>query len=475
MNFATFLFAVLAMSGLGNPGNGSIDSGPVIQTLDEFVGKLDRFSGVVLVKQGEEIVHLQGYGCINPDPNLPPESCKPLPSDARFEIASVSKMFTAASVLIAAKDGQLSLDDPLSKYFPDVPEGYKEVTIDHLLRHKGGLRAGLVGEDLSPDLAVKATLAVKPLFRAGEGYAYSNAGYSILALIVERVSGMPFQKYCHSRIFAPAKMTATGFCGEEIADTVVAMGYDHICGSSRRADIDPYQLPKVFGYSYGPYTCGPGCVVTNVRDLSNWVSYLGSPEFPTDVRDRMFKLEFGRTRGAYGWEVKQERGLLTRAHSGSVSGFRSNLVWFPDKDILIVALANRDDVDQEQFEAIRTIVVPAPGEISRRVKFMPDGPGELSPDELGRAIVTGLAAGEAWLVTSYQADSIPKNWGARLGPVWRSHVEKYGGYKSVSVTSSEKVDSGRWVVRMDLVHEKGTAKAVLELNENGKIVRFALE
>jgi len=261
--------------------------------------------------------------------------------DTHVRLASVTKQFTAAAILILAHEGRLSLDDPITRWLPSMPQYASGITIRNLLTHTSGL---LAYEDLIPPGTTRQVHDIDVLhllekttttnFPPGLHYRYSNTGYSLLSLIVERASGQPFAQFLHDRIFAPAGMQ-TSVAFEEGISTVPhrAYGYSRTDAGWRRTD-----------QSLTSAVLGDGGIYTSIDDLVHWIAVLESgrfdealvPRTPTDDP----AIQYG-----YGWRITEHRGRRVVAHSGETIGFRNAIVRFPDQHLTVVVLTNRDEGD----------------------------------------------------------------------------------------------------------------------------------
>lgn len=306
------------------------------------------FSGAVSIRVDGNVILQQGYGVSDPATEVKNDE------NTLFEIASLSKQFTALAVLLLEQDKKLLTSNPISNYLPNVPLKFQQTTVGALLQHCGGVQHAAMGHGSNLEEVVKTNLEIDPV----PGYLYSNAGYALLAGIVENVSGESFETFCRRRIFQPAGMDNTGFCGEQfVPQLVVAKGLNVATGKYRRADVDPYE-PDGFGFEYK----GMGGVVTTVADLARWHQWLCGNSLSQSVKDKLFMDSPMRPKKAYGWEIfRLPTGQLCRGHGGEVSGFRCKLWWFPDnKDMLIVVLTNRDDFDFLLLNQLTAILFPNP-------------------------------------------------------------------------------------------------------------------
>jgi CubicO group peptidase (beta-lactamase class C family) len=258
-----------------------------------------------------------------------------------FRLASITKQFTAAAILLLAEDGRLGLDDPARKWLPSLPPAARAVTIRQLLTHTSGL---VDYEDVIPasqtkqlrDADVLSLLEAqdRTYFQPGTAYRYSNSGYALLALIVERASERSFADFLRQRIFVPLGMTGT-VAHQDGVDTVGerAYGYSEEQGGWRRTD-----------QSLTSAVLGDGGVYSSIDDLAKWdvalyddrilsASSRGqafTPATPTDDPT----VEYG-----FGWRITGD----SLWHSGESIGFRNVIVRFPERRLTVVILTNRND------------------------------------------------------------------------------------------------------------------------------------
>lgn len=264
-------------------------------------------------------------------------------TDTNYRLASVSKQFTAASILLLAQDGRLSLDDPVRRWLPELPPSTGAVTLRHLLTHTGGL---VDYEDLMPadrqdqlsDADVLALLAHadRTLFAPGTRYRYSNSGYVLLGLVVERASGQAFADVLRTRIFLPLGMTQTLLYearrGPQVAHR--AYGYSRVDGRWMRTDQSPTSATR-----------GDGGIYSSVDDLARWDAALYDDRLLSDASRAMAFAPHVRVTGepyeahyGYGWRITGE----TLWHSGETIGFRNVIVRYPARHLTVVLLTNRN-------------------------------------------------------------------------------------------------------------------------------------
>lgn len=191
--------------------------------LDTFFKRAEQngFSGSVLLAMQNRIVYHKGFGWADVENRIRENK------NTVFNIGSITKQFTAAAILLLEKDRKLQLSDPLSTYFPNLPEEKRGITIHQLLTHTSGLPS-VIGEDkelINSKEFMKRVSEAKPRFAPGSRYAYSNVGYSILGILIEKISGNTYEKFLRDNIFIPAGMENTGYLLPDYKDDVMAIGY----------------------------------------------------------------------------------------------------------------------------------------------------------------------------------------------------------------------------------------------------------
>jgi CubicO group peptidase (beta-lactamase class C family) len=268
----------------------------------------------------------------------------PITPSTVFHVASVSKQFTAASILLLAQEGKLSLDDDVRKYIPELPDFGQRITIRHLIHHTSGLRdqwdlLGLAGWryslDLITDEDVLSVIARQRdlNFRPGERHLYCNTGYTLLAQIVKRVSGQSFREFTSANIFVPLGMKNTHF-RDDHAEIVKDMAYGYV------PSADTFKL-SITNFD----TVGATSLLTTVEDLALWDENFYSPRVGgKELTDQMLqrgKLNSGEQLDyAFGLTLGKYKGLPTVDHGGSDAGYRSDLLRFPEQHFSVACLCN---------------------------------------------------------------------------------------------------------------------------------------
>ncbi|MCG8322714.1 MAG: serine hydrolase [Cytophagales bacterium] len=293
-------------------------------------------AAIAVVKDGS-IIYKKGYGSANLEYNIP------VTPSTIFHIASVSKQFTAFSILLLEKEGKLSLEDDVRKYIPEVPDFGKVITLKHLASHTSGLRdqwnllalAGWRLDDvITKEHILKLVSRQKELnFDPGNEFLYCNTGFTLLAEVVSRVSGQPFSAFTDQNIFKPLKMSNTLFYDDH-EKIVKNRAYSYY------SDNNGYKK-RVLSYA----NVGATSLFTTVEDLSLWAMNFSSLKVGDakmiDKMNAMAVLNNGETfGGALGQFVGKYKGLNEIQHGGADAGYRSYLGRFPDQNFAVIVFSN---------------------------------------------------------------------------------------------------------------------------------------
>jgi CubicO group peptidase (beta-lactamase class C family) len=305
------------------------------------------------------LAYSRGYGMANLEYDVA------ISPDSIFHVASISKQFAAFAVALLAADGKLSLDDDVRKHVPDLPDFGARVTIRHLMHHTSGLRdqwtlqayAGWREDDLITEADVLAMAARQRglNFDPGAEYLYSNTGFTLLAVIVKRVSGQSLREFAEARIFAPLGMTRTHFHDDH---TMIVRqrtsAYQPRPGGGWRISIPVFD------------TYGATSLFTTVGDLLRWeqnfVSARVGGRALVDEAQVTGRLNDGTAIG-YGWGLAANtyRGVRVIGHGGADAGYRSDVVKFPDHGLAIAAFCNLSTTNPGDLtRQVADILLPAP-------------------------------------------------------------------------------------------------------------------
>jgi len=294
-----------------------------------------------VMKEGH-VIYKHGYGMANLDHNVT------ITPSTVFHVASMSKQFAAASIVLLAQQGKLSLDDDIRKHIPELPDFGSRITIRHLIHHTSGLRdqwnlLELAGWRYSLDLitdedVMSVVTRQRDLnFKPGEKHVYCNTGYTLMAIVVKRVSGMSFREFTTKNIFEPLSMTNTHF-RDDHAEIVKnnAYGYKTEKGGTFRLSNTNFD------------TAGATSLHTTVEDLALWDENfyhprVGGASFLEQMLQRG-KLNNGETLDyAFGLVLGKYKGLRTVDHAGGDAGYRSDMTRFPDQHFSAAVLCNSAD------------------------------------------------------------------------------------------------------------------------------------
>lgn len=303
-----------------------------------------------------KVLYAHGYGMA--DLNLG----VPITPQTVFDIGSTSKQFTAASILLLAQDGKLSLSDDVHKYIPELPDYGHLITIDNLLRHTSGLRdydgllylAGHYFEDYTDDDdALSVIVAQKALnFTPGSQFSYSNTGFFLASVIVKRVSGQTLAQFAKARLFDPLGMTVSHYRDDHTAILKNrAVGYDPADKGGFKIDMSDWDQ------------LGDGAVNTNVLEMARWDANFSDPKVGgqalVDGLGDPGKLDNGKPSGyGRGQFLDTYRGLRRIHHGGAWAGYRAMIMRFPDQQLSIGMTCNVSNANtQGRAERVADVVL----------------------------------------------------------------------------------------------------------------------
>jgi CubicO group peptidase (beta-lactamase class C family) len=303
-------------------------------------------AAVLVARQGEPL-SMKGYGLADL------ETERPVTPTTNFRLASLTKQFTAASILLLRKEGLLALEDPLVMYVPELPAYAHRATVKQLLQHVSGLpdyEDYLKVTDLVPVREHEVPFMIADeeslYFPSGSGYSYSNTGYALLGVVAERAAGLPFPEVLRGRIFARIGMNASlAYVQNGPPVSERAYGYS-------RAKV--FREWKRTDQSMTSAVLGDGGIYCSVRDWLQWDRALNQYTLLDSLTlEEAFTpgvLSGGSaTKYGYGWYTERHRGLRMLAHSGGTMGFSHFMVRFPDDRFTVVVLTNRDRTEVAQL------------------------------------------------------------------------------------------------------------------------------
>lgn len=341
MTHAATRFAAAILLGLSavGPSNPS----PASSSFDQFVKSyvtMGDFSGAILVAHGGKVIFRHDYGQLDYERKIPHGR------RSRFHIASLSKTFTAAAVLLLDQDGKLALTDRLSKYVPNYPDAEK-ITLTQLLGHSSGV-PDYYSLPEYPELKrspvtlerLISIIKTKPLdFAPGTQSRYSNTGYAFLAYVIERVSGLTYDRFVRERLMLAAGMKHSGTWSDKVVIPFRANGYQRWVGTPG--------LRKAPFYDKTLLT-GAGSLYSTADDLWAWYRFFRSRN--------LFPIEGPHY--PYGWGLQKKDGRLYLDQSGRDPGFVSHMSVFPGEDLVIIVLGNLEvGADSAIVDGLATIAL----------------------------------------------------------------------------------------------------------------------
>ena len=331
MRVLSILLIPLAL--LGGCTVGATKVSDVDSILQAYQGAVPGAS-VLVLRDGEALVR-KGYGLADLEKNV---AATPA---TNYRLASVSKQFTAAAILLLVEDGKLSLDDPIRKWLPSLPAVADPITVRHLLTHSSGLidyedvmPAGLNYQLRDSDVLDLLARQQRLYFHPGSAWRYSNSGYALLALIVERASGTFYFRFVAQRIFKPLGMDTTqAYARERGVVANRAWGYSEVDGRWTRTD-----------QSLTSAVLGDGGIYSSIDDLAKWDAALYDDRLLSDAsRELAFtpwvKSDDPAVAYGFGWRITGD----TQWHSGESIGFRNVYVRWPRQKLSVIVLTNRND------------------------------------------------------------------------------------------------------------------------------------
>ena len=337
-----FIFGLIAMTAI------SCTKEPAAQVDEVFAAYTGNVPGaaVMVIHNGKPVL-TKTYGMANL------ESQTPITPQTNFRLASVSKAFTAMCVLMLIEDDYLTYDATLCDIFPDFPEYGKQITIRNLLQHTSGL---IDYESLMPDTATAQVhdsdaLAMmmaqdSTYFAPGSDYSYSNTGYALLAMIVEKIGAMPYPEFLKTRIFEPLGMSNT---------LAFVNGYNSVPNRAFGYTVHEDSI-EFTDQSSTSAVLGDGGIYSSLEDMFKWDQALLAN---TLVGDSTMQLAYTPNLETYGfgWRIDEVDGHRRIHHNGSTRGFRNCFQRFPDDNFAVIVLTNRNSPESVQPLAEKVVEI----------------------------------------------------------------------------------------------------------------------
>jgi CubicO group peptidase (beta-lactamase class C family) len=293
---------------------------------------------LAIIKNGQTLTN-KGYGLANVELNVPVDS------ESVIRIGSISKQFFTTAIMKLMEDGKLDIEDGVHKYFPDAPETWRPITIKNLMTHTSGLQREAPAYDnfkMQPDIAIiKSAYDLPLVFKTGEKFQYCNLGYFMLAEIIKKTSGMPWQEYIRSTLFLPAGMN----------NSYLTDFYQII---PNRADGYRYNRDKLLNATAMLAIRPSGGFLSTSTDMILWDKVLR--EKNNILKKESWELLWqpfiktsdspeSKAHYGFGWNIDERNGHKVMWHGGANSGFRSYYVRFINDDLSIIILTNTENAD----------------------------------------------------------------------------------------------------------------------------------
>lgn len=320
---------------------------------------------LAVVRRGV-VTKAKGYGLANVELSVPatPRTV--------YQSGSLGKQFTAVAVMMLVEKGALSLDDRIARFLPEAPATWRDITVRHLLTHTGGMGDYTEKIDLHRDYKTEELLAFaaeQPLeFPAGEKWSYSNTGYMVLGILIQRVGGQFYGDMLRDRVFKPLGMDSARVISE--ADIVPnrAAGYRLVDGALKNQD---WVAPSL-------NTTADGALYFSVLDMAKWDAALYTEQLvkrasleqvftPTRLKDGSIHRDEDGSGYGFGWVIGEQAGHRRIEHGGSWQGFEAHIARYVDDGVTVIVLANLADSDPGVIGhgvaglVVRSLRAPEPG------------------------------------------------------------------------------------------------------------------
>jgi len=431
--------------------------GELAQRVDAYFTRVVPFgfSGAILISKNNEIVLNKGYGLADRSRNIHNTS------GTAFSTGSVTKQFTAAGIMKLEMLGKLNTSNPITKFFPEVPGDKKGITLHHLLTHTSGVVDG-VGPDFvvaERDDTVRKILSEPLQFPPGEEFSYSNAGFSLLAAVIEIASESKYEGFLYTQLFKPAGMEFTGYRRPEWSKKTVAHWY-----VGERDNGTP--LEKSYPYWN---LLGNGGILSTTEDMLRWhQALLGEKVLSAVVKKKMFT-PFLNDYG-YGWDVlESDYGLLIQHDGGSSFGSSSEFRRFLDAGVVTMLFCNQGYGQVTLMEVVREKLnmLVFGGDVE-----MPPSVNAADPQSLERYTgVFSLPEGDSFRVSAHPDKLLLKPNGQEavnalfaLGPRAAGQYREWG---KISAKVFESVIGGDYEPLFKILHNRqmreGPIKDLIEM------------
>jgi CubicO group peptidase (beta-lactamase class C family) len=305
------------------------DTARMDQMIQSYVAN-HQFMGSVLVARDAQVIYSKGFGSADLEWDIPNSPA------TKFRLGSVTKQFTAASILLLEERGKLKVTDPVKKYLPGAPAAWDKITIYHLLTHTSGIPSFTGFADyakLEPFATTSEQLVSrfrdKPLdFEPGEKWQYSNSGYVLLGHLIEKLTGESYEKFVRENIFTPLGMKDSGYDSNSAVIPHRASGYVHVGDGFENAGFIHMSVPH-----------GAGALYSTTVDLLKWEQGLFGGKLLQAASLQKMTTPF-KQNYAFGLQVETAGGHKVIQHGGGIEGFNTEVAYYPDDKLTVVVLGN---------------------------------------------------------------------------------------------------------------------------------------
>jgi CubicO group peptidase (beta-lactamase class C family) len=294
----------------------------------------------LLVSREGKPIRAQGYGLANVELQVP---VKP---ETVFQSGSVGKQFTATAIMMLAEDGKIGLEDPLTKFFPNAPAAWKQVTVRELLSHTGGFtdypKSFNFRKDYTEDEVLKIVEGIPLAYPPGTKWSYANLGYATLGILIHNVTGKFYGGFLQERIFKPLDMNTARIISEADIIPNRAAGYRLVKGELKNQE---WVAPMI-------NTTADGSLYFSINDLAKWDAALYTEKLlKRSSLEQMWtvaKVKNGQRNPdhyGYGWSIEEKKGHKVIGHGGSWQGFKTHISRYVDDKLTVVVLINQADAE----------------------------------------------------------------------------------------------------------------------------------
>ncbi len=260
---------------------------------------------------------------------------RPVKRSTKFNIGSITKQITAAAILLLQEQGKLNVSDYLGAHLEMFNKEKYPIKIEHLLTHTSGIHSKKLMKASETGLSKVEPNSFELLFTPGERYTYSNNGYILLGLLIEKISGLPYKDFISKHVFTPLKMTSSTFTNDHVAIKNKALGYYHD-ENGKAEQVEEYVS-----------TFSAGDIVSTPRDMNKWVTGLFDNKIinasSLSAMLKNYRLNDGaEINYGFGWEFNEVQNSPSYEHSGSTPGFKANSIYLPNEKLYVIVMQNTE-------------------------------------------------------------------------------------------------------------------------------------